>query len=850
MTLKTNSHGEKIRIIPLKVKVLFGLSLLVACVLLVNSIYSFNLFLKDKTSYIFENGLQKAEEISDKLVEPLNQSLNKVNSFIFLAKQNEAQFQQILNGDDRISLFLFKTGEEDWKVYARTKEDRDGEIRSDDLKKWWELEKLDLVFPSQVTMKGKSISGQYYTSIFFEKEDQKVLMLLNYTDLIEDVQKQEVYNFYLAANEAESFFKGRMNYPSYFKDILNSPITKGVKTVMSDDGKELLVSYVRYPSLGFSLVSEISKAKAFSIAQDLIKRNLYFGLAVLGIALLVGLFFSLQVTNPIKKLVEATNWIAEGDFSKRVDIKSSDEFRLLGKSFNFMSSEIETMISQLEDANAQLEEYNKNLEKMVEERTAELKKANDFINTMINSLDQGLLVFDKNLKVADIFTKACTDLFDDEELAGKSYPQLLRMDEKAAEGVSKWANIVFGEKIPFSSAANLGPKNFILGDDIEDWEYKHIALDYHPMRGEEGIENIVAVATDKTDEIRAIEATKEKEAYVEMILKLIHSKRQFNSFLEDVNEILSNLQKELSKDDPHPDALMINYHSLNGGFGTYSVYHLQKKARSCEQFIVDNKGNPEEFTVDKLRAMYEEFSQEYQTFLDELENIFGKNRETIEVDKSLILYFSDLLEEKADVETALLFKEYFEREAVELHFEGYKELVKDLSQKLSKQIAPLKIKNGDIRIPPEKTKEFFNSLVHLFRNCVDHGIESPTKRAENNKPETGHIVVSFDKERSTTGDETLTVTVEDDGGGINPEKIREKWKSIHPEDESIDGMSNDEIIYKIFDPNFSTAEEVTEVSGRGVGMSAIKEVVERNGGSLIVQSRVGIGSRFEFRLPL
>lgn len=836
-------------IIPLKVKVLFGLSLLVATVLLVNSIYSFNLFLKDKTSYIFENGLQKAEEISDKLVAPLNQSLNKVNSFIFLANQNEAQFQQILNSDDRINLFIYKDGEKEWKVFAKTTEDRDGKRRGEDLKQWWEAEKLELNFSSKITMKGKKIDDQYYASVFFEKDDQKILILLNYSDLLEDVQKSQVYSFYLAANEGESFFGGITAYPSYFKEIFQSPITKGVKTVMGDQKKELLVSYVRYPSLGFSLISEITKEKAFSIAKDLIARNLYFGLAVLGIALLVGLVFSLQVTRPIRKLVEATNWIAEGDFSKRVEIKSKDEFRILGKSFNFMSSEIETMISQLEDANAQLEEYNKNLEKMVEERTAELKKANDFIATMINSLDQGLLVFDDELKVADIYTKACTELFDT-ELEGKTYTELLRMDEKTAEGVGKWSKIVFSEKIPFSSASRLGPQQFVIGETPDDDNFKHISLEYHPMRGEEGIENIVAVATDKTDEVRAIEATKVKEAYVEMIMKLIHSKRQFNSFLEEVNDILKTLQEELMKEAPNPDTLLINYHSLNGGFGTYSVYSLQKKARSCEQFIVDNKGNEETFTVERLRADYEEFAQEYQSFLEDLENVFGKNRETIEIDKSLIIYFSDLLEEKTDVETALLFKEYFERESVELHFEGYKELVKDLSGKLSKQIAPLKIKNGDVRIPPEKTKEFFNSLVHLFRNCVDHGIESPSERAERNKPEEGKIIVSFNKERTMSGDETLTVTVEDDGGGINPDKIREKWKSLHPDDEEIDNLSNDEIIYKIFDPNFSTAEEVTEVSGRGVGMSAIKEVIDKNGGSLIVHSKVGIGSRFEFRLPL
>lgn len=827
---------------------LLGLAFLVAAVIAINSFYSYRLFLDDKTNYIFENGLQRVEEIADRFVEPINQAIKKINPFILIASQNPKQFQQIINSDERIHLFAFSNSKDNSQVFFKSNEDRSGKELKGGLQKWWESNQARDSYEKGIKISGLHLDDKSYVQVRVGQGEQNVTFLMNFSDLMDSINKNQVFNFYMPNFDGVPFFDISKDFPTYINGLIKEPIAKGVKEV-AVSGKEFLVAYVKFPALGFALVSEIAKEKAFAIAKDLQMKSIFFGLAVLGVALVLGLIFSLQVTKPINSLVEATRWVAEGDFSKRVKIRSNDEFKVLGKSFNFMSSEIENIILQLEEANEQLEDYNKNLERMVEERTAELKKANDFIATMINSLDQGLLVFDKELNVADIHTKACEELFG-QELQGKTYPELLKMNEKDSEGLQKWANIVFEEKIPFASASRLGPQKFIEGDSIDDDNFKHIALEYHPMKGEEGIDNIVAVATDKTDEVKAIEAFKEKEAFVEMILKLIHSKKQFYSFLDDVNDILVSLRSELSLDEPAPNTLLINYHSLNGGFGTYSVYTLQKMARTCEQYIVDNRDNEEGLNLQKLRSDYDDFLFEYQSFLDELEKIFGEKKDTIEIDRNIIIYFSDILEERADTETALLFKEYFEKEAVEEHFEGYKDLVKTLSTKLDKPISPLKIKNGDVRVPPEKTKEFFSSLVHLFRNCVDHGIESSDVRKERNKPEEGNITVAFNKERSKVGEETLVVKVQDDGGGIDPERIRDKWRSLHPEDSSIDDIPDDEVIYKIFDPTFSTADEVTEVSGRGVGMSAIKDVVDKNGGTLQVLSQVGQGSTFEFRLPL
>ena len=138
-------------------------------------------------------------------------------------------------------------------------------------------------------------------------------------------------------------------------------------------------------------------------------------------------------------------------------------------------------------------------------------------------------------------------------------------------------------------------------------------------------------------------------------------------------------------------------------------------------------------------------------------------------------------------------------------------------------------------------------MVHLFRNCVDHGIEAPQKRIENNKDAQGRISIEFKRVQSK-GRPWLNIHISDDGAGIDPARIREKLKELHPE-QKYDDISDEEIIYKIFDPTFTTTEVVSELSGRGVGMSAIKDVIDKKRGSLKISSALGKGSDFIFSVP-
>lgn len=176
-------------------------------------------------------------------------------------------------------------------------------------------------------------------------------------------------------------------------------------------------------------------------------------------------------------------------------------------------------------------------------------------------------------------------------------------------------------------------------------------------------------------------------------------------------------------------------------------------------------------------------------------------------------------------------------------FNRMKRLVRDVALKMGKKV-DLKISGQETEMDKNVIDEIADPLVHILRNSVDHGIESPQERKENDKTETGTINLSA----RYAGNEIL-ISVSDDGAGINREKVYAKAV----EKELIaDGaeLSDNEVYKLIFEPGFSTADKVTDISGRGVGMDVVKRNIEKLRGSIDVESSPGAGSTVTMRIPL
>lgn len=182
---------------------------------------------------------------------------------------------------------------------------------------------------------------------------------------------------------------------------------------------------------------------------------------------------------------------------------------------------------------------------------------------------------------------------------------------------------------------------------------------------------------------------------------------------------------------------------------------------------------------------------------------------------------------------------------ISLVFNRFPRLVRDLSQELDKNIN-LVIEGEDTELDRTIIDEIGDPLVHMIRNSIDHGVESPAKREAVGKDPVGLVRLSAFHEGNN-----VVIQIQDDGNGIDPEFIGNMAveKGVISQSE-LETMSDNEIIKLIFAAGFSTAAKVSDVSGRGVGMDVVKNKIESLSGSVDITSQVGKGSIFTIKLPL
>lgn len=235
---------------------------------------------------------------------------------------------------------------------------------------------------------------------------------------------------------------------------------------------------------------------------------------------------------------------------------------------------------------------------------------------------------------------------------------------------------------------------------------------------------------------------------------------------------------------------------------------------------------------------------------------YGLSRKMIELPE---VSFKNLIREVQSITTAEATSQEFERSKFELNkiinrsFElpiksmlwKMNPMVKEFSAKLGKKV-DLRVSGEDITLPRRLLHDIRDALVHMVRNSLDHGIEALPTRTEAGKPDVGTIHIScYDHPNQ----DSFEMVIQDDGGGINVNCLVAKAISNGSLSKEVaDLMSESEKLELIFRPNLSTKEEVTDLSGRGVGMDAVKAIITKLGGTISISSQLGQGTKFTLKI--
>lgn len=511
-------------------------------------------------------------------------------------------------------------------------------------------------------------------------------------------------------------------------------------------------------------------------------------------------------------------------------------------------SQKEKYIGELEEARQELEDYSRNLEKIVENRTMELRKANTSLDAILNSSGQGFFTFSRSGFCGDVFTKSCEILLGAAP-AHRAIREVLKIPDNQFIQFKKWMEVCFSESLPFDDLKYLGPAT------VPHAEGLHVSLEYYPIRNENrGIESIVVVATDRTAEHKAQMALEEERQYASMVVKYLRNRDQFQQFLLGTRRSLAELLNSfalLGEKKARTDILRI-LHTIEGEAGAFSVQEIRSQARALQSWLDPSLRLDRPWTdTDSagFRDLLVQFSQSLEDFLKRNKDVIrlpqsGDSR-VIEINpRKLEKFFSELKEFRVPEDVTRPVEDDLLLETVESRLSHYDGVVQAVARNLGKILKPLEFANGELRVVPQRFQSLFSTLVHVFRNAVDHGIEDPDEREMVGKSREGRILVEVERVGSN-----LRLRISDDGRGIDVEPLRMKLRKKFPEiDFSV--QDDEAVLQNIFRPGFTSRDAVGEFSGRGVGLDALHEEVVKLGGTVRVESRVGEGSRFEIVVPL
>lgn len=475
---------------------------------------------------------------------------------------------------------------------------------------------------------------------------------------------------------------------------------------------------------------------------------------------------------------------------------------------------------------------------MIKETLNIVSLKNKEIEAILNNINEGIFVINADKTIAEERSPMFDELVQDANCAVQGYAEVIKalMQDKSVDELD-----LISTSLSFS-----------LGSDMFQWEMcgsnlpresvlenaagqkRLLEWEWAPIEDEEQqVSQVLATIRDVT-EIRQLqkEAEHEKEM-VDIIYSIISAGLdETQSFLSQARDFIAENRDELNKDVKVTDLdvalLFRNMHTIKGNarvYGYKSICDISHKLEGDYDLL--RNGN-DQLTAEVLKSGLSELEsclETYQLVIDEkLSSISGgKGRSRSE---KFMKDFEQIICSDSNDKTKEITALYNRYTAVDLEalVGKQKDSIKEIAEVLGKPEPELKIASYGILLTPDFARAVADSLTHCFRNSMDHGIESVAERLAAEKVEQGTITVTLALEN-----DSIFLLIFDDGRGLNLTRLAEKVN-----DET---LTDDALAQRIFDSGVSTAQVVSDISGRGVGMDAVKQFMERLGSSMQLELR-------------
>jgi len=555
---------------------------------------------------------------------------------------------------------------------------------------------------------------------------------------------------------------------------------------------------------------------------------------------------SKKITKPLILLEERMNNLAEGyleDPSKCniIEDKPIKEFTGLMNAFKKILSKTKEYTESLELQNEELEAQKEELEAQnieLEENQIKLNKVNEDLNqktlklgNLLENVGQGFLTIKEDLIINEEYSHACNKIFE-KGISNLKLSKILYSDNIEQQNfLDEVFSKIFEERGKTRDIyMSLLPEEINISDRV-------LQLDYKIVYDEKRKEVMMVIITDITDKKSLEISMKNERKSLKMILKVVLNREEFSDI---VKEYKTFIEEKISNDY---EKTLREIHTFKGNFSQYDLINIVEYLDHLEDRLINS---PEELLYINKEDMIDKLQEDLKIICKYVGNDFFNEDEIYRIKKETIENIEEKVKNilpKSEGSIIIpLIKSLKFRPMKEL-LKMYPEYVIKLSERLNKSVKTFEIQGDDILIDNDRYQKMIKLLIHIFRNAVDHGIECEEERVEKGKEQEGNILCTI-KEKENSFD----IIIEDDGNGIDEELLISKAlaRNIIKEEEikEIEDVKN-----LIFYQGMTTKEKSTPISGKGVGLAAVKEEVDYLNGNITIESEKGKGTKFSITLP-
>jgi two-component system chemotaxis sensor kinase CheA len=565
-----------------------------------------------------------------------------------------------------------------------------------------------------------------------------------------------------------------------------------------------------------TLVLELSMLPLAEAKARIARTAVLVGAAALALGALLAYFVARSLGRRIGAIATVASAVTAGDLEQApVTVEGRDEVALLAEAFNSMLARMRGLLQQIRSA--ALEEQER-LERLVQERTRELDARNASLTLILDNVGQGFLKADLKGRIAQERSAIVDQWFGEPAPNEHVWDYLGRTFVGEALRVQICWEALSEEWMPLD-----------LRIDQMPWELKHgeryFGFEYKPIFDGETLASVLIVISDNTLSVQQRLAKENEQELIQSVRWLLADRSGFEDFLAEAGDLVAAIQD----DGGDRVTRMRLIHTLKGNSAIFGLGSMARTCHDIETRMADSDDDLPAPERQRLQTVWERLRERIEPF------VRGRSSEQLHVTRADYEQVLGGVAGRARHSHITQLLRSWELEPTEGRLRRLAEYAQGLAERLGKSPICVQVESNDVRLDSDEWSAFWRTLVHVVRNAIDHGLLSAEERAQAGEAGEGKLVL-----RSEMRAGLLRIEVQDNGRGVDWKRVAEAARR-----KGLPADTREDLEHALFADSVTTNDEVTLTSGRGVGLSAVRQICDATGGRVRVESTGG-GTRFVF----